>query len=102
MANALRAAERLHVFLAKFEKDRNLSQDKLQVLETDCNYVQKCVAVLSESNPDAINELWTELQHLSQFFGGDYAQGEDQRQLMMLMDELQGAVLHLIVSLRSQ
>ena len=101
MAKALGAAEKLRSFLAEFEKDTNLSPSKLQVLETDCNYVQKCIAVLSGGNPDAINELWREIQHLSQFFGGDYAQGKDQQQLIILMDELQGAVLDLIVSLRS-
>lgn len=70
-------------------------------LEKDARYLEKCAAVLSEKESDALNELWSEVQYLSRFFGEGYAEGKDQQLLQKLMDDFEGALLDDIVVLRS-
>jgi hypothetical protein len=100
MSEALAAAENLRDFLAGIKTNDSLSESKLAALEQDYAYADKCVAILSGQDTRAINDLWREIQYLSQFFGGDYAQGANQRQLEKLLDELHTAVLEVVVSLR--
>jgi hypothetical protein len=100
MSDALAAAEHLRDFLAGIKTNGSLSKSKLVALEQDHAYAEKCVAILSGQDPRAINDLWKEIQCLSQFFGGDYSQGANQRQLEKLLDDLHTAVLEVVVSLR--
>ena len=100
MSEALAAAENLRAFLAGIKTNGSLSESKLFALEQDHAYAEKCVAILSGQDPRAINDLWKEIQYLSRFFGGDYAQGVDQRQLEKLLDDLHTAVLDVVLSLR--
>jgi hypothetical protein len=100
MSGALAAAENIRDFLAGIKRSNSLSESKLLALEQDYEYVEKCIAILYGRDPGAINDLWKEIQYLSQFFGGDYAQGPNQRQLEKLLDNLHTAVLELVVSLR--
>ena len=100
MSGALAAAENLRDFLARTKRNNSLSESKLVALEQDYAYAEKCVTILCGQDTRAINDLWKEIQYLSQFFGGDYAQGVNQRELEKLLDELHTAVLELVVSLR--
>ena len=100
MNEALKAAENLRDFLAGIKTNDSLSESKLVALEQDYAYVEKCVATLSRQDERAISDLWKEIQYLSQFFGGDYAQGTNQFQLQKLSGDLHTAVLELVVSLR--
>jgi hypothetical protein len=101
MSDALAAAENLRDFLVAIKRNNSLSETKLVALEQDNDYVERCIAILSGRDTRAINDLWKEIQYLSQFFGGDYAQGTNQKQLQKLSEDLHTAVLELVVSLRS-
>ena len=100
MSEALAAAENLRNFLAGIKSNNSLSESKLVALQQDQAYAEKCVAILSGQDTRAINDLWKEIQYLSQFFGGDYAQGANQMRLEKLLDELHTAVLEVVVSQR--
>lgn len=65
-------------------------------------YLEKCLFVLSERRSDEINDLWSEVQYLSRFFGEGYAAGEEQQQLLKLMDDFESALLEEIVVMRSK
>lgn len=101
MSGALAAAENLRDFLADIKRSNSLSEDKFVALEQDYAYAEKCITILSGQDKRAINDLWKEIQYLSQFFGGDYVQAANQRRLEKLLDELHTAVLELVVSLRT-
>jgi hypothetical protein len=100
MSGALTAAENLRDFLADIMRNNSLSESKLVALRQDFDYVEKCITILSGGDTQLINDLWGEIQYLSQFFGGDYAQGTERMQLERLLDDLHTAVLELVVSLR--
>jgi hypothetical protein len=102
VSNALEAAGKLRDFLAGLKKNTTLSESKLTALDEDSGYVEKCLTVLSVGETEAVNNLWIEVQHMSRFFGGDYAQGSNGRQLTQLIDEFHAAVFELVVSLRSR
>jgi len=100
MSGALAAAEKLRDFLTGIKRSNALSGSKLVALGQDCDYVEKCITILSGRDTESINDLWGEIQYLSQFFGGDYAQGNERMQLEKLSDDLHSAVLELVISMR--
>lgn len=100
MSGALTAAENLRDFLAGIMSNKSLSEGKLVALRQDSDYVEKCITILSGRDTQLINDLWGEIQYLSRFFGGDYAQGIQRRQLEKLLDDLHTGMLELVVSLR--
>lgn len=99
MQNSLEVARKLKAFLDQM--GTNLVEPDAQLsLQKDKQYMEKSIAILSSDDADSINGLWREVQYLSRFFGGDYAQGSDQSLLLQLMDEFGEALLDDIVSLR--
>ena len=99
MLNSLRVAHRLKAFLDQMGTNL-IGSDAQLSLYKDKEYMEKSIAILSSDDTESINGLWREVQYLSRFFGGDYAQGSDQSRLLQLMDEFADALLDDIVSLR--
>jgi hypothetical protein len=100
MQNSLDAANRLKALLDEMGPTNFIELDAQLALYKDREFMEKSIAILSSDNVDEINGLWREVQYLSRFFGGDYAQGSNQTRLLQLMNEFEEAVFEDIVSLR--
>ena len=100
MHNSLEAARNLKAFLDEMGATDVIGSDAQLALHKDTQYMERSIAILTSDNVDHINELWREIQYLSRFFGGDYAQGSNQTRLLQLMSEFEEAVCEDIVSLR--
>lgn len=100
MQNSLEVAHRLKAFLDEIDATNLIASDAQLALHKDREYMEKSIEILSSDNVDEINGLWREIQYLSRFFGGDYAQGSNQTRLLQLMSEFEEAVFEDIVSLR--
>ena len=100
MQKSLEVANRLKAFLNEMGAINLIGSDAQLALDKDREYMEKSILILSSDNIDKINGLWREIQYLSRFFGGDYAQGSNQTRLLQLMSEFEEAVFEDTVSLR--
>jgi len=100
MQKSLNVATRLKAFLDEIGATILIGSDAQLALHKDREFMEKSIAILSSDNVDQINGLWREVQYLSRFFGGDYAQSSNQARLSELMSEFEEAVFEDIVSLR--
>src|SRR5688572_24275794 len=100
MQKSLDVANKLKAFLDEMGSTNIIGFDAQQALHKDREFMEKSIAVLSSANVDKINGLWKEVQYLSRFFGGDYAEGSNQASLLQLMTEFEEAMFEDIVSLR--
>lgn len=100
MQNSLNVANRLKAFLDEMGATNLIGSDAQLALHKDREFMTNTIAILSSGNVDELNGLWREVQFLSRFFGGDYAQGSNQTRLLQLMSEFEEAVFDDIVSLR--
>jgi hypothetical protein len=101
MKQSLKVARNIKSFLAEMETTSTLSSDERYALDKDKKYIDKSIAILSGNDSAAINDLWREVQYMSQFFGGDYAEGSNQLRLLDLMDQFETALLDDVVAMRS-
>jgi hypothetical protein len=102
MKTALEAAEELGSFLEEMRRNNIIPNAARDALEEDARYIKKSMRILCNGDVEAIRSLWKEVQQLSHFFGGDYAEGSNQVQLLKLMDEFQTALLEDMVIMRAK
>lgn len=102
MKTAREAAERLGTFLEEMRRNNLMPVAARNALEEDARYIEKSVKILTDGDVEAIRSLWKEVQQLSHFFGGDYAEGSNQVRLLSLMDEFQTALLEDMVIIRAK
>jgi hypothetical protein len=67
----------------------------------DLDFLNQCVAAVSSHDPDAINDVWVNVQNMGRFFG-QYASAPHQSRLFSLLSDFQDAMLDEVIKARSK
>ncbi len=100
MDQAFSVAKRIFDLLVGIKKSVNLTPDQTYALDEDITYMKKCLGILSTNDIDTFNDLWGEVQHMSHFFGGSYAKGDNRTRLHDLEENFFEAMKDAIIAAR--
>ena len=89
-------------FLTSMRDEKGLNTAATTALQDDLEFVRTSIAVLREADADAINALWSRVQFLSRFFGGDYLPRDKYNEWVNLCESFKGEVLDAVVQVRKQ
>jgi hypothetical protein len=75
----------------------------LESFSRDKAFLEKAISAFAAGDPEAINLVWRDVQHLSRFFGGDYVMHSNgSEDFERQCDELFDATLELVSSFRAR
>lgn len=79
---------------------QDLTENDLLALERDRKFVSSAIKKIDSDDHEEINALWTDVQNISRFFGGDYFRYSMPNELENLTESLFNEMLELVSETR--
>jgi hypothetical protein len=95
--------EKLLLFLTELKGSaRSLNEGARTALQEDIRFIETAFAVMNARTADDVNELWSRVQFLSRFFGGDYLPRERYNEWVSLCEAFKAEVLDAVATIRNK